>query len=196
MFPLYEHNTTDLSPAEFELVSPFQPAGDQPEAIAELVKGLKENERNQVLLGITGSGKTFTMAQIIQQMKRPALILAHNKILAAQLYGEMKTFFPNNAVEYFVSYYDYYQPEAYIPRTDTYIEKDSAINEQNRPNASFCHTKHLGTTRCDYCLICVLYLRFRQRRIIFCHENPHQSGRYSGYIRLGSRADGIAIRTQ
>lgn len=130
MFPLYEHNTTDLSPAEFELVSPFQPAGDQPEAIAELVKGLKENERNQVLLGITGSGKTFTMAQIIQQMKRPALILAHNKILAAQLYGEMKTFFPNNAVEYFVSYYDYYQPEAYIPRTDTYIEKDSAINEQ------------------------------------------------------------------
>ena len=130
MFPLYEHNTSDLTPAEFDLISPFQPAGDQPEAIAELVKGLQENEKNQVLLGITGSGKTFTMAQIIQQMKRPALILAHNKILAAQLYGEMKAFFPNNAVEYFVSYYDYYQPEAYIPRTDTYIEKDSAINEQ------------------------------------------------------------------
>ena len=130
MFPLYEHNTSDLTPAEFDLISPFQPAGDQPEAIAELVKGLQENEKNQVLLGITGSGKTFTMAQIIQQMKKPALILAHNKILAAQLYGEMKAFFPNNAVEYFVSYYDYYQPEAYIPRTDTYIEKDSAINEQ------------------------------------------------------------------
>ena len=103
MFPLYEHNTSDLTPAEFDLISPFQPAGDQPEAIAELVKGLQENEKNQVLLGITGSGKTFTMAQIIQQMKRPALILAHNKILAAQLYGEMKAFFPNNAVEYFVS---------------------------------------------------------------------------------------------
>ncbi len=129
MFPLYEHST-DLTPAEFKLASPFQPAGDQEQAISELVAGLQQNEHNQVLLGITGSGKTYTMAQIIQRMKRPALILAHNKILAAQLYGEMKSFFPENAVEYFVSYYDYYQPEAYIPRTDTYIEKDSAINEQ------------------------------------------------------------------
>ncbi len=129
MFPLYEHST-DLTPAEFKLASPFQPAGDQEQAISELVAGLQQNEHNQVLLGITGSGKTYTMAQIIQRMKRPALILAHNKILAAQLYGEMKAFFPENAVEYFVSYYDYYQPEAYIPRTDTYIEKDSAINEQ------------------------------------------------------------------
>lgn len=129
MFPLYEHST-DLTPAEFKLASPFQPAGDQEQAVSELVAGLQQNEHNQVLLGITGSGKTYTMAQIIQRMKRPALILAHNKILAAQLYGEMKAFFPENAVEYFVSYYDYYQPEAYIPRTDTYIEKDSAINEQ------------------------------------------------------------------
>lgn len=129
MFPLYEHST-DLTPAEFKLASPFRPAGDQEQAISELVAGLHQNEHNQVLLGITGSGKTYTMAQIIQRMKRPALILAHNKILAAQLYGEMKSFFPENAVEYFVSYYDYYQPEAYIPRTDTYIEKDSAINEQ------------------------------------------------------------------
>ncbi|MBO4520376.1 MAG: excinuclease ABC subunit UvrB [Alphaproteobacteria bacterium] len=129
ILPLYEH-PEDTTPAEFHLVSAYEPAGDQPEAIQSLVDGLQKGERNQVLLGVTGSGKTFTMAQIIQRMKRPALILAPNKILAAQLYGEMKSFFPDNAVEYFVSYYDYYQPEAYIPRTDTYIEKDSAINEQ------------------------------------------------------------------
>ena len=129
MIPLYEKQ--DLQgDADFDLVSPFSPAGDQPEAIKSLVDGLKAGEHNQVLLGITGSGKTFTMAHVIAQMKRPTLILAHNKTLAAQLYSEMKTFFPNNAVEYFVSYYDYYQPEAYIPKTDTYIEKDSAINEQ------------------------------------------------------------------
>ena len=129
MIPLYERpNLT--GDADFHLHSPFLPAGDQPQAIAELVQGLKENKKNQVLLGITGSGKTFTMAHIINELKRPTLILAHNKTLAAQLYSEMKTFFPDNAVEYFVSYYDYYQPEAYIPRTDTYIEKDSAINEQ------------------------------------------------------------------
>lgn len=129
MIPLYErvHLTGD---AGFQLHADFQPAGDQPQAINELVSGLKNEERNQVLLGITGSGKTFTMAHIINQLQRPTLILAHNKTLAAQLYAEMKTFFPNNAVEYFVSYYDYYQPEAYIPKTDTYIEKDSAINEQ------------------------------------------------------------------
>lgn len=127
--PLYEK--PDLSgDADFKLHAPFHPAGDQPEAIAELVAGLHRNERNQVLLGITGSGKTFTMAHIINELKRPALIMAHNKTLAAQLYAEMKAFFPENAVEYFVSYYDYYQPEAYIPRTDTFIEKDSAINEQ------------------------------------------------------------------
>ncbi len=113
-----------------ELVSEFEPAGDQPEAIAELVKGVNEGERTQVLLGVTGSGKTFTMARVIEQTQRPALILAPNKTLAAQLYGEFRNFFPNNAVEYFVSYYDYYQPEAYVPRTDTYIEKESAINEQ------------------------------------------------------------------
>ncbi len=128
-FPLYRHPVS-TSPADFRLVSAYEPAGDQPEAIASLIDGLNRGERNQVLMGVTGSGKTFTMAQIIKQMRRPALILAPNKILAAQLYGEMKSFFPDNAVEYFVSYYDYYQPEAYIPRTDTYIEKDSAINEQ------------------------------------------------------------------
>lgn len=115
---------------KFEIVSPFEPAGDQPQAIADLCGGLRQNLRNQVLLGVTGSGKTFTMAKIIEQSQRPALIMAPNKILAAQLYSEMKEFFPHNHVEYFVSYYDYYQPEAYVPKTDTYIEKDSAINEQ------------------------------------------------------------------
>src|SRR6201994_351133 len=114
----------------FELKSPYQPKGDQPTAIAELVEGINRNDRTQVLLGVTGSGKTFTMAQVIERTQRPALILAPNKTLAAQLYGEFKNFFPDNAVEYFVSYYDYYQPEAYVPRTDTYIEKDSSINEQ------------------------------------------------------------------
>ncbi|RVT96731.1 excinuclease ABC subunit UvrB [Rhodovarius crocodyli] len=110
--------------------SPFQPNGDQPQAIRELVAGVESGERDQVLLGVTGSGKTFTMAKVIEAVQKPTLILAPNKTLAAQLYGEMKSFFPNNAVEYFVSYYDYYQPEAYIPRSDTYIEKDSQINEQ------------------------------------------------------------------
>jgi len=114
----------------FRLVSDFEPRGDQPQAIAELTEGLENGEVDQVLLGVTGSGKTFTMAKVIEAMQRPALIMAPNKTLAAQLYGEFRRFFPDNAVEYFVSYYDYYQPEAYVPRTDTYIEKDSAINEQ------------------------------------------------------------------
>ncbi len=114
----------------FKIVSDYKPAGDQPQAIAELIAGLERQERDQVLLGVTGSGKTFTMAHVIQHLQRPTLILAPNKTLAAQLYGEMKSFFPDNAVEYFVSYYDYYQPEAYVPRTDTYIEKESSINEQ------------------------------------------------------------------
>ena len=113
----------------FELVSDYQPAGDQPAAIRELVDTALAGERDQVLLGVTGSGKTFTMAKVIDELQRPALILAPNKILAAQLYGEFKSFFPNNAVEYFVSYYDYYQPEAYVPRSDTYIEKESSVNE-------------------------------------------------------------------
>ncbi|GHC65769.1 UvrABC system protein B [Limoniibacter endophyticus] len=114
----------------FRMASEFKPSGDQPTAIADLVEGLKNDERSQVLLGVTGSGKTFTMAKIIEETQRPAIILAPNKTLAAQLYGEFKKFFPDNAVEYFVSYYDYYQPEAYVPRSDTYIEKESSINEQ------------------------------------------------------------------
>ena len=114
----------------FELVSEYKPTGDQPQAIEKLVRGFREGNQFQTLLGVTGSGKTFTMANVIQQIQKPTLIIAHNKTLAAQLYGEFKEFFPNNAVEYFVSYYDYYQPEAYVPSTDTYIEKDSSINDE------------------------------------------------------------------
>jgi excinuclease ABC subunit B len=117
------------SRAEFKLQAPFQPAGDQPKAIAELMAGLERNDRFQALLGVTGSGKTMTMANVIAQYGKPTLVLSHNKTLAAQLYGEIKSFFPQNAVEYFISYYDYYQPEAYVPTTDTYIEKDASINE-------------------------------------------------------------------
>ena len=119
-----------MSTDRFELVSPFQPTGDQPEAIDALVKSIEAGNRMQTLKGVTGSGKTFTMANIIQRINRPTLVLAHNKTLAAQLCSEFKEFFPKNAVEYFVSYYDYYQPEAYIASTDTYIEKDSAINDE------------------------------------------------------------------
>jgi excinuclease ABC subunit B len=115
---------------KFILHSPFKPTGDQPQAIAALVDGLNRGETEQTLLGVTGSGKTFTMANVLAQVNRPALVLAHNKTLAAQLCSEFREFFPENAVEYFVSYYDYYQPEAYIPSTDTYIEKDSAINDE------------------------------------------------------------------
>ena len=115
---------------ELRVVSEFKPAGDQPTAIDELVEGLCKGEKNQVLLGATGTGKTFTMAKIIESTQRPALILAPNKTLAGQLFGEFQKFFPENAVEYFVSYYDYYQPEAYVPRSDTYIEKEAQINEQ------------------------------------------------------------------
>ena len=113
-----------------QVVSGFAPNGDQPGAIRDLVAGVEAGERDQVLLGVTGSGKTFTIAKVIESVQKPTLILAPNKTLAAQLYGEMRSFFPENAVEYFVSYYDYYQPEAYVPRTDTYIEKDAQINEQ------------------------------------------------------------------
>ena len=113
----------------FKLKSKFKPTGDQPQAIKNLVGNLNKNVKNQTLLGVTGSGKTFTMANVINQINKPALILSHNKVLAAQLYQELKTFFPENAVHYFVSYYDYYQPEAYLPSTDTYIAKDASIND-------------------------------------------------------------------
>ena len=113
----------------FELVSDYQPAGDQPQAIEKLTAGIASGAKHQTLLGVTGSGKTFTVANVIKSFDRPTLVISHNKTLAAQLYAEFKSFFPNNAVEYFVSYFDFYQPEAYIPRTDTFIEKDSAVND-------------------------------------------------------------------
>jgi excinuclease ABC subunit B len=130
----------DKSEGGFRLTikSDFDPKGDQPQAIDELVEGVQRHDRTQVLLGVTGSGKTFTMAKVIERTQRPALILAPNKTLAAQLYGEFKNFFPDNAVEYFVSYYDYYQPEAYIPRTDTYIEKDSSMNATTSSSSLRC----------------------------------------------------------
>ena len=130
LMPYIQRRPETVGGKPFKLVSDYTPAGDQPEAIRQLIEGVKSGERDQVLLGVTGSGKTFTMANVIASQNRPTLVLAPNKTLAAQLYGEMKGFFPENAVEYFVSYYDYYQPEAYVPRTDTYIEKDSSINEQ------------------------------------------------------------------
>ena len=133
----------------FELHAPYAPTGDQPEAIAQLVKGIENGDREQTLLGVTGSGKTFTIANVIAKVNKPTLVLAHNKILAAQLCSEFREFFPNNAVEYFVSYYDYYQPEAYIPSTDSYIEKDSSINDEI-------------DKRCDHCCQCFLYLLSRQ----------------------------------
>jgi excinuclease ABC subunit B len=123
-----------LAPApadtRFQVVSDFQPKGDQPRAIGELVEGVRRGDQHQVLLGVTGSGKTFTIASVLEHVNRPALVLAHNKTLAAQLYQEFKSFFPNNAVEYFVSYYDYYQPEAYVPASDTFIDKEATINDE------------------------------------------------------------------
>ena len=114
----------------FELIAPYSPAGDQPQAIEKLVAGIQAGAKHQVLLGVTGSGKTYTIANVIQQIQRPTLVISHNITLAAQLYAEFKSFFPKNAVEYFVSYFDYYQPEAYIPRSDTFIEKDSSRNDE------------------------------------------------------------------
>ena len=120
---------SSFAKAEFNLISSFEPKGDQPEAIRQLTEGIIAGVGAQTLLGVTGSGKTFTMANVIRNVGRPTLVISHNKTLAAQLYGEFKAFFPNNAVEFFVSYYDYYQPEAYLPTTDTFIEKDTSINE-------------------------------------------------------------------
>ena len=115
---------------EFKVVSKYDPAGDQPKAIKELSDGIKRGDDTQILLGVTGSGKTYTIAKVIEEVKMPTLVIAHNKTLAAQLYGEFRELFPDNAVEYFISYYDYYQPEAYIPRTDTFIEKSATINDE------------------------------------------------------------------
>ena len=136
----------------FKLVSPFKPMGDQPQAIEQLTNGVESGESAQVLLGVTGSGKTFTMANLIAKANRPTLILTHNKTLTAQLYSEFRDFFPDNAVEYFVSYYDYYQPEAYIPGSDTYIEKDLSINDEIE-KLRLTATSALLSGRRDVCVV-------------------------------------------
>ena len=143
---MYFYTINILQIMNFELISEYKPTGDQPEAIKQLTEGLNNGTKAQTLLGVTGSGKTFTIANVIKEINKPTLILSHNKTLAAQLYGEFKHFFPNNAVEYYVSYYDYYQPEAYLPSTDTYIEKDLAINAPLRKER-----RHSG-------FICVMYI--------------------------------------
>jgi excinuclease ABC subunit B len=163
----------------FELIAPYQPAGDQPQAIAKLTDGLLSGARHQVLLGVTGSGKTFAVANVIRNVDKPTLVISHNKTLAAQLYAEFKSFFPRNAVEYFVSYFDYYQPEAYIPRTDTFIEKDSSRNEEIerlRLSAVLAPGRDCRGQR-------VLYLWHRQQ------------GGLRGDGHSGSRRDGIVTRT-
>ena len=145
---------------KFEVVSEYQPSGDQPQAIAALAEGIENGLKEQALLGVTGSGKTFTMAKVIEQVQRPTLVLAHNKTLAAQLCAEFKEFFPNNAVEYFVSYYDYYQPEAYIPHTDTYIEKDCLHQRRDRPAAAQSATcRPAGAAGRDRRVLRLLHLR-------------------------------------
>jgi hypothetical protein len=158
---------------DFKLQSNYKPTGDQPQAIRQLVEGIRAGDRAQVLLGVTGSGKTFTMANVIAQVNRPTLVLTHNKTLTAQLYGELQSFFPDNAVEYFVSYYDYYQPEAYISVTDTYIEKDLQINElvdKLRLKATS------GPPRHYYRGLGVLHLRYGQPGRLQIRDYPHFSG--------------------
>ena len=166
---------------KFEVVSEYTPSGDQPEAIEALSRGIEMGLDEQTLLGVTGSGKTFTMAKIIEQVQRPTLVLAHNKTLAAQLCAEFREFFPNNAVEYFVSYYDYYQPEAYIPHTDTFIEKDSAVNEEiDRLRLSALPAGAAGR---DRGVLRVLYLRPGRAGGLRLHDggpaggHDHRAGR-------------------
>ena len=179
-----------------DIQSELEPKGDQPSAIAELVAQVNAHERDQVLLGVTGSGKTFTMAKVIEATQRPALVLAPNKTLAAQLYGEFKSFFPENAVEYFVSYYDYYQPEAYIPRTDTYIEKDSSINEQ------IDRMRHAATRalieRDDVIIVAsrVLHLRYRLGRDLYRHDLQPEARRQDRAAPVDGRPGGPAIPAQ
>ena len=165
----------------FKLSSIYQPTGDQPEAIAELVKGVNEGLPAQTLLGVTGSGKTFTMANVIEQVKRPTLILSHNKTLAAQLYSEFKQFFPENSVQYFVSYYDYYQPEAYIPSVDKYIEKDLMINDEIE-KLRLATTSALLSGRRGGDQLSVVPVRYGKSRGFQCQRHRHK-GRAEDYAK-------------
>ncbi len=177
----------------FELVSDYTPKGDQPAAIEELVKGIAAQERDQVLLGVTGSGKTFTMASVIERVQRPALILAPNKTLAAQLYGEFKSFFPNNAVEYFVSYYDYYQPEAYVPRSDTYIEKESSVNEQIDRMRHAATRALLGARRRHHRRVGLLHLWHRLGRNLYGDDLLGHARREAGAAAARHRSRRAAL---
>ena len=161
---------------DFQLVADMKPTGDQPTAIADLVTGLNAGDRHQTLLGVTGSGKTFTMANIVQEVQRPTLVLAHNKTLAAQLYSEFKEFFPRNAVEYFVSYYDYYQPEAYVPRSDTYIEKDCGHQRRDRQTSTCRNPIAVDTARRADRRLGVVHLRSRFAGRIPEHGGPDPAG--------------------
>ena len=162
----------------FQLESPFQPAGDQPQAIEKLVQGLLEGRHNQTLLGVTGSGKTFTMANVIARYGKPALVMSHNKTLAAQLYAEFREFFPHNAVRYFVSYYDYYQPEAYIPQRDIYIEKDASINEEIERLRLACTSALVSPQGRDRRGQRLLHLRLGLARRLSQDDGPPAPGRH------------------
>ena len=166
---------------KFELISDFKPTGDQPKAISQLVKSINNKEKSQVLLGVTGSGKTFTMANVISKINRPTLILSHNKTLAAQLYGELKQFFPNNAIEYFISYYDYYQPEAYIPTTNVYIEKDLSINE-NIEKMRLSATSSLLSGRKDVVVVASV-------SCIYGIGNPDEFGKNVIKLKIGDKIE-------
>ena len=178
---------------KFEIVSEYTPKGDQPAAIEELVKGIEAQEREQVLLGVTGSGKTFTMAQVIERTQRPALILAPNKTLAAQLYGEFRSFFPNNAVEYFVSYYDYYQPEAYVPRSDTYIEKEFLRKRADRPDAPRGDARAAGARRRHHRRLRVLHLRHWFGGDLHRDDVWRDARREAGAAPARRRSRGVAV---
>jgi excinuclease ABC subunit B len=190
---------------QFQLHRPYTPAGDQPKAIESLVRGVREGKPGQVLLGVTGSGKTYTMANVINELQRPALVLSHNKTLAAQLYGEFKEFFPNNAVSYFVSYYDYYQPEAYIPQRDIYIEKDASINEEI-DRLRLAATSALVSRR-DVIVVasvsCIYGLGFNttatiinpRGRISVCGVMSLKSGRLTRNLRIASNSGAMKSRS-
>ena len=181
----------------FKLVSEYEPAGDQPTAIRELVEGIGDNgDVSQVLLGVTGSGKTFTMAKVIETLQRPALVIAPNKILAAQLYGEFKSFFPDNAVEFFVSYYDYYQPEAYVPRSDTYIEKEAQRERGDRPHAPLGDAVAARARRRDHRRLCLLSLRHRFGRNLFGDDLQPQEGQQRGPTRGDPQARRAPVQAQ
>ena len=180
----------------FKLVSDYQPSGDQPQAIDKLVERVEAGARHQVLLGVTGSGKTFTMANVIERVQRPTLIISHNKTLAAQLYAEFKTLFPENEVHFFVSYYDYYQPEAYLPATDTFIEKDSSINEEIDRIAPPRHKRALRSQRRHHRRQRLLHLRPRLSRGLLRHAPLSRRGPAHGEISRHQQAHPVPVRAQ